>query len=534
MTFYCNICFKLFATIQALKSHEQIIDVGEKNVINHEFSNIQEIIDVEEKDEFYILNSLKDDEIPSLNNLMDTEYNDNDSFQEENFSGNNQITSNLSATVIISPSTQEFDDALYKFPIDIFQILTFSNEAYSDYVDLLIRFNVPNSLGDAIIQLFNKHSLRSDSPLPKNAYQARKYIDNLHNPNSSYKRIKVCHYNDIDYYFEFCGIFYAVNKILSNADNASSCVFKFNPEFIVDEDGTEHCILNTIWMHQLLTLMEHSNSHPIYLFLVNIPMKRRTKYEAKVFIGYLPIVQANSEGQKNGVHIYINEQIEWCYMTIANIIGDLPEITSYCLTSKSPKTVMPDHMHHCDLGLFQYQLKFTRALLKLYGGQNLVDKMDNRYKSIARFSGLKLWKKGIGTIAKFTAADYRQLMQITIFVIDGLLEDRNKLIDKKLVNCYVKWNEMYKISCLNSFTEIILREFDDIKKEWAKDFISLFKTLSESNLRFVKLHSWYYHTTDAIKEFGALNGMCTETYESLHKFYVKQPYRLSNKRNVTE
>ena len=42
-------------------------------------------------------------------------------------------------------------------------------------------------------------------------------------------------YNDIDYYFEFRGIFYAVNEILSNADNASSCVFKFNPEFIVDE-----------------------------------------------------------------------------------------------------------------------------------------------------------------------------------------------------------------------------------------------------------------------------------------------------------
>lgn len=48
------------------------------------------------------------------------------------------------------------------------------------------------------------------------------------------------------------------------------------------------------------------------------------------------------------------------------------------------------------------------------------------------------------------------------------------------------------------------------------------------------MHSWYYHTTDLIREFGALNGMCTETYESLHKFYVKQPYRLSNKRNVTE
>ena len=75
--------------------------------------------------------------------------------------------------------------------------------------------------------------------------------------------------------------------------------------------------------------------------------------------------------------------------------------------------------------------------------------------------------------------------------------------------------------------------YQEIKKEWATDFISLFRPFSASNLGFVKLHSWYYHTTNIIREFGALNGMCTETYESLHKFYVKQPYRLSNKRNVT-
>jgi hypothetical protein len=77
--------------------------------------------------------------------------------------------------------------------------------------------------------------MRSDSPLPKNASQARKYIDNLHEPNSSFQRIKVCHYNNIDYYFEFREIFYAVRELLSNIDNASCCIFKFNPEYTTDE-----------------------------------------------------------------------------------------------------------------------------------------------------------------------------------------------------------------------------------------------------------------------------------------------------------
>jgi hypothetical protein len=31
-----------------------------------------------------------------------------------------------------------------------------------------------------------------------------------------------------------------------------------------------------------------------------------------------------------------------------------------------------------------------------------------------------------------------------------------------------------------------------------------------------------------------MNGYTTETYETLHKKWVKNPYRISNKRNVTE
>lgn len=47
-----------------------------------------------------------------------------------------------------------------------------------------------------------------------------------------------------------------------------------------------------------------------------------------------------------------------------------------------------------------------------------------------------------------------------------------------------------------------------------------------------KLHSWIYHIIDSIESFGAINGYTTETYESLHKEYVKTPYRLSNKKDI--
>lgn len=47
-----------------------------------------------------------------------------------------------------------------------------------------------------------------------------------------------------------------------------------------------------------------------------------------------------------------------------------------------------------------------------------------------------------------------------------------------------------------------------------------------------KLHSWVHHIIDSIRSFGAINGYTTETYENLHKEYVKNPYRLCNKKNI--
>ena len=47
-----------------------------------------------------------------------------------------------------------------------------------------------------------------------------------------------------------------------------------------------------------------------------------------------------------------------------------------------------------------------------------------------------------------------------------------------------------------------------------------------------KLHSWRYHLIPSIRQFGAVNGFTNETYELLHKTNVKQPYCMTNKRQV--
>ena len=75
---------------------------------------------------------------------------------------------------------------------------------------------------------------------------------------------------------------------------------------------------------------------------------------------------------------------------------------------------VPDRMHHLDLGLFQYQIDYTRKLLNQYK-KSLVDEIDRRLAKIPRFPGLKIFTNGTQSIARLTANEYRDLMKVMIF-----------------------------------------------------------------------------------------------------------------------
>ncbi|RHZ45098.1 hypothetical protein Glove_691g29 [Diversispora epigaea] len=288
---------------------------------------------------------------------------------------------------------------------------------------------------------------------------------------------------------------------------------------------------------------------------------------------------------ENGIDYKINNRIIWFFPKISTIIGDWPEACTYSLTYKSASSnfpchfclvqkndlidimqdqiilrnhenmmehfnnntgylvslepvenyfwnipnlniyaaTVPDRMHHLDLGLYHYQIEFTKGIL----GRSSIDKMNERIGAIPRYPGLKIFSKGLQSIARLTASEHRDLMKVMVFVVDGLLSD-------DLSEVYVKWNEMYILSRLEIFKESDLEKFQKAINEWADLFVILFRKKSDSKMKFPKFHSWIFHIVDTIREYGAINGYTTETYESLHKSYVKTPYRLSNKKGIEE
>jgi len=70
--------------------------------------------------------------------------------------------------------------------------------------------------------------------------------------------------------------------------------------------------------------------------------------------------------------------------------------------------------------------------------------------------------------------------------------------------------------------------------KWAKGFTNILSPFSNSDLKLPKLHSWVCHIVPTIEEHGVIGGFSTETYESLHKEWVKNPYRMSNRRGATD
>ena len=129
---------------------------------------------------------------------------------------------------------------------------------------------------------------------------------------------------------------------------------------------------------------------------------------------------------------------------------------------------LPDRMHHLDLGLYKYQVEYTRELLKEWCDTDGVAEFDDRLGKIPRFPGLKLFKHGLGNIKRFTADEFRAMIRQLVFIVDGIIitlhkpdytVNQAKYMDKQLVQLYVDWNKMYIFSRKDEFIESDLKTF---------------------------------------------------------------------------
>ncbi|CAB4480294.1 unnamed protein product [Rhizophagus irregularis] len=501
---------------------------------------------------------------------------------------------------------------------------SYQSNAHQQLSQIIVKHQLHEDAINDVISLIANITNKDPKELgiPNNAKEALKYIDLIgDNSNQDWFETETIMYNNQQY----MSIFYkeefdkSENQLYSDPYTADW--FKQTQYSI---KNSKSGIIGLILYSDatICDILGKNQKHPIFVSLSNFPNNVRNKENAKVLLGYIPIINnANVElylqnyhksieillhpllSQYNsGAWITVNGEPKHFYIFLSYGISDMKEANNACATYQSYNALFPCHsclvpreylssidynlifserftcdiktyfmdnslqaknlnnelhklslhpiknafwnhknfevyssfvpdiMHICDLGLFVYMVNFTMEKLeKESQSEKKIKILNNRLSSIPRYYKLSLPSNGIINRTNFTANYWRNIIKVFIFTINGLIKDEQT--NNLIVECFQKWNEFYLLLRSSGFTENCLNNLSQKIYEWANIFSFLFKSHSKSGLQLPKLHSLLHHIIPSIKKYGAPTGFSTETYESLHKKFVKQPYRSSNKRN---
>jgi hypothetical protein len=286
-------------------------------------------------------------------------------------------------------------------PISIFNYLDinssitnkpqFPSEEFGDFMDLIVKWNLSDSCASDILK-FSRNICRDDVSLPTSVKHGRQLLDQINISHISFKKVPIMTYKDETYYIRYRPIFDVIKELLSNKDIFDNCTFEFTPLYLEGDRVYNEQYTSKWWERvqrslpidaKVLSVMLYSDAttcdvlgksseHPIYLTLGNINNSCRNKPDAKILLGYLPILKAKDISQKrsksfqlakhalyqyaldiltrplldyqlSGFDLQSNNGELWCFPFISVMLGDLPENAALTLTYNSVNCSHPCH-----------------------------------------------------------------------------------------------------------------------------------------------------------------------------------------------
>ena len=94
------------------------------------------------------------------------------------------------------------------------RIAMWPNNAYRDFMELIIEGNISNKIGDKIIKFFNKHSNLKDSPLPNLTKNGKNYLNQINSPSLDFKEKVVATYNEVNFTLYYRPIFRSIQTLI--------------------------------------------------------------------------------------------------------------------------------------------------------------------------------------------------------------------------------------------------------------------------------------------------------------------------------
>jgi Plavaka transposase len=179
--------------------------------------------------------------------------------------------------------------------------------------------------------------------------------------------------------------------------------------------------------------------------------------------------------------------------------------------------IPPEILHQIWIGVFHSHL--LQWCITLAGP----DTIDERFKALPRFSGLKHFKKGISTVSQWTGAEHKAMFRTLLGVVAGA-------VDPMVLRAVRALLDFFAYALFQSHTSDTLSRM----RQSLEDFHSAKDVLIELGVRrhfnIPKLHS-LVHYVDGIKRLGTADNFNSENTERLHIDYAKRAYKASNRRD---
>lgn len=191
----------------------------------------------------------------------------------------------------------------------------------------------------------------------------------------------------------------------------------------------------------------------------------------------------------------------WSNLPYTNIFG--------CIT--------PDLLHQLHKGVFKDH--FVK-----WSTHGHTSETDARMGRVPPYHGLRVFKKGISVIQKWTGIEYRQMEKVFVAVLASMhfLDPRIRKATRNLLDfIYLAHYPSHTSSTLEEMRTALVA-FHENKDVFVELGI-------RQHFNIPKVH-WLDHYIPSIVALGSCDGFSTDTFERLHIDFAKQGYRASNRR----